>query len=334
MGRLPGRIQAKCKKAEDFELKSNIPDNLKKQAWQRVLDTFQADNPFSTEDEKLRDYAGKRVEYWSKKPVPLLFRIDENNQYALIIGINHYEKLNNLNNAVFDAKELKYLLIERYKYRSENIIELYDREATQANIETRLRELVDKLTHVDNLLVYFSGHGHLDKTFDTGFWLPSDCGIDQGRGQQFASEEDMINDSYLKISNGIIQAMMKNCKAHHIFVVADACFSGHMLVGRKFRIGGDITPNPKYLKKKSRQVLASGRERVSDGMPGERSPFAKYFLKFLKENTDQYMIAQKVIGDVMTAVSRNSDQLPLGGPVKNVGDEGGQFFFTLSILPK
>jgi formylglycine-generating enzyme required for sulfatase activity len=256
------------------------------------------------------------------------FRIDENNQYALIIGINKYARLRNLNNAVFDAKNLKTILIERYKYKKDKIIELYNRDATQANIDAKLRELVQNLTPVDNLLVYFSGHGHLDKTFGMGFWLPANIGTDLAKGQKFASDEEMINASSLKISNSIIQGMMNKCKANHIFVVADACFAGHLLFGKGHRSGEKNTPNPEYYKKKSRQVLASGRERVSDGPPGEHSPFAKYFLKYLKDNTDQYMIAQKIIGDVMTAVPRNEDQSPLGAPAKYVGDEGGQFFFV------
>ncbi|MGD2091413.1 MAG: SUMF1/EgtB/PvdO family nonheme iron enzyme [Candidatus Aminicenantes bacterium] len=254
--------------------------------------------------------------------------IDPENLYALIIGIDKYRKISNLNNAVFDAKELKRVLIERYKYKEKNIIELCDRNANQRNILSKLRWCVNNLSQTDHLLVYFSGHGHWEKTFDIGHWLPEDVGTDISTQQQYAEEGKMVENSNLKISNEKISGMMKQCKANHIFVVADACFSGHLLV-RDRREVNNLTRD--YLKKKSRQVLASGRERVSDGEPGKHSPFAKYFLKYLKDNTDKYIIAEKIIVDVKTSVSRNSTQIPVGGPVKLVVDEGGQFIFLFEF---
>ena len=43
------------------------------------------------------------------------------NSYALIIGIDKYEKVSNLDYAVDDAKSVKALLIDQFKFPSENI---------------------------------------------------------------------------------------------------------------------------------------------------------------------------------------------------------------------
>lgn len=255
--------------------------------------------------------------------------IDPENLYALIIGIDKYRKIADLNNAVFDAKELKRILIERYKYKKKNIIELCDQNANQRNILSKLRWCVNNLSQTDHLLVYFSGHGHWEKDFDIGHWLPEDVGTDVSTSQQFAAEGKMIDDSNFKISNEQIRGMMKQCKANHIFVVADACFSGQLLVKGKREVN-ELTRE--YLKRKSRQVLASGKERVSDGEPRKHSPFAKYFLKYLKDNTDKCIIAKNIISYVETSVDRNSNQIPVGGPVKLVGDEGGQFIFLFEFF--
>lgn len=254
------------------------------------------------------------------------FNLGSDNQYALIIGIDKYDKVGNLRNAVFDARELKKVLIERYKYRAENIRELWNEAATQRNILAELRWVVNNLKSNHNLLVYFSGHGHWQKEFDMGFWLASDVGTDFSPQEQSPSEDEIIDLSSRKISNEFVKGMMKQCKAKHIFVIADACFSGQLLVRAK-KDANDIPSD--YFKKKSRQVLASGRERekVSDGPPGKHSPFALYFLKYLKENTSKYIIAKKMIVDVETAVKNNAYQTPVGGVLHMAGDEGGEFLF-------
>jgi uncharacterized caspase-like protein len=68
-------------------------------------------------------------------------KVDLNKQYALIIGINEYDKLEDLDNAVYDAWGLKEVLIDDYGYYIDNIIELYDEDA-------RYTPIVDKLTRI------------------------------------------------------------------------------------------------------------------------------------------------------------------------------------------
>ncbi len=52
-----------------------------------------------------------------------------------------------------------------------------------------------------------------------------------------------------------------------------------------------------------------------------------YFLEMLNRNEDKYYDAGQLYNDMKIPVTNNSDQTPLLQPVKNTGDEGGQFIF-------
>ena len=54
-------------------------------------------------------------------------------------------------------------MIDNYGYKKENIIELFNENATRKNIYTQLKKLVDNLTQNDRLLVYYAGHGFYDE---------------------------------------------------------------------------------------------------------------------------------------------------------------------------
>jgi hypothetical protein len=64
------KLRQSVKEVKAFESNPNIPDNLKREAWQRFLENYKYDNPLSKEDEELREYAMKRKEYWSKPKTP------------------------------------------------------------------------------------------------------------------------------------------------------------------------------------------------------------------------------------------------------------------------
>ena len=55
------------------------------------------------------------------------------NSYALIIGINTYEKASNLDYAVEDANSIATLLIDKFNFPSKNVRILIDKEATLLN---------------------------------------------------------------------------------------------------------------------------------------------------------------------------------------------------------
>jgi WD40 repeat protein len=228
--------------------------------------------------------------------------------HLLLIAINDYEHWPRLNNAMNDANDVKSLLTDQYQFKDENVYMVSNDEATLENIHNAFQDLRAKVGEKDNLLIFYSGHGYYDKDLDEGYWVPVDA-------------ESGKTTDYLPNSN--LLKYIKALKSKHIFLVADACFSGSLFSPST---RGYVENVEKY---RSRWALTSGRlEYVSDGNYGQRnSPFTSYFLKYLETNDKEEVPVSEVIQYVKVAVSNNSDQTPIGSPLKNVGDEGGEFIF-------
>ena len=63
------------------------------------------------------------------------------NQWLFVIGIDTYIEWPRLKTAVNDARSVKNVLLSRYHFNSDHLIELYDEDATRANILSKLRIL-------------------------------------------------------------------------------------------------------------------------------------------------------------------------------------------------
>lgn len=227
--------------------------------------------------------------------------------YLMVIGINNYQNWPRLNNAIRDASDVASTLISKYNFEFDNIIMLKDEQATRSNIYNSLRGLIEKLTPQDNLLIYYSGHGHFDELLNEGYWVPVEAHTNS-------------NGDY--ISNSEILKIINNINSQHTFLIADACFSGSLFSETTRGYSENVE------KFKSRWGLVSGRlEVVSDGALGDNSPFAKSFIGFLKENEKDKFAASELIQYVKMKVAEASNQTPLGNPLKNAGDEGGEFIF-------
>jgi len=240
--------------------------------------------------------------------------IASGNYYALIIGIDKYSgQWKSLNNAVNDAQALEKTL--RNKYRIDKFYTLYDAQATRSAILNVLDNLVNTLTENDNVLIYFSGHGDFKKTMNKGYWIPVDAKTDASSNL---------------ISNGEIQTFLASIKSKHTLLISDACFSGDIFRGNTLTI--PFEESDKYYSKVynliSRQALTSGGvEPVMDGGKDGHSVFAYYLLKNLQTNTNKYFDIGQLYNNLKVPVVNNSDQTPHLDPIKNTGDEGGQFIF-------
>jgi hypothetical protein len=85
-------------------------------------------------------------------------------KYAIVIGINNYPNLpaeNQLHQAVKDANNARQMLISEFDFPAENIVMLYDTEATRDGILQNLRNQLSKLKAGDLFVFYYSGHGTL-----------------------------------------------------------------------------------------------------------------------------------------------------------------------------
>ncbi len=229
--------------------------------------------------------------------------------YLLAVGIDRYQHWTLLDNAVKDARDLIQVLTRQYQFDEEHIVTLFDERATEANIYDAIRELKRKITPQDNLLVYYSGHGHYDDDFDEGHWIPVDARIDT---------EDRF------ISNSNIIKRINAIDAHHVLLIIDSCFSGSLVVKKR------NTSIDEHFR--SRRIISSGRiETVSDGRAGENSPFASGLITYLKRNTKRAVNTTALIQYVKEFVAGKARQNPVDGRIQNSADEGGEFVFHLKV---
>ncbi len=234
--------------------------------------------------------------------------------YALIIGIDDYSGVwPKLKNAVNDAKAVATLLKDEYNFT--DIVTLYNKQASRLNIISEIEKLIATVEKNDNVLIYYSGHGELINKLNKGFWVPADATTNSTAGY---------------ISNNDVQTFISGINSKHTLLVSDACFGGDIFRGRTSEL--EFENSEKYFKevyrRASRYALTSGGiEPVTDGGKDGHSIFTFHFLKTLKENTAKYFTAGQLFNELLIPVANNSEQSPNYQPIKNTGDEGGQFIF-------
>jgi hypothetical protein len=236
------------------------------------------------------------------------------NYYALIVGIDNYKgDWAKLSNAVNDAKALEDLLKKKYKF--DGFRSLYNDQATRENIIKELETLIKSVKENDNVLIYYSGHGDFKQELNKGFWVPIDA---------------TNNSTSQCISNNDIQTYLGGIKSKHTLLISDACFSGDIFRGKTMTVPFEETD--KYYTKvynlASRKAITSGGiEPVMDGGKDGHSVFAYYLLKSLSNNNNNMYDASQLFDAIKIPVVNNSSQSPNFQPIKDTGDEGGQFIF-------
>ena len=238
------------------------------------------------------------------------FTTDEK-YYALIIGNNDYEKLEDLDNAVNDAKDLEKVLREKYGFETTLLLNQKSDETEDAIIDfTQNRE------KNDNILIYYAGHGQLVKKQKRGYWLPTDSGPKQ--------------DSKW-LSNNIIKDLIGSSDAKHILLIVDSCFSGSLMRGSgENKSVEKLTQNRLDLFKrlKTRLVITSGgNELVADGIgTSKNSVFAEPLIRTLKNNNN-VIRSIELFQKVQYYVDNNAEQHPNYSMIHGTGHDGGEFLF-------
>ena len=231
--------------------------------------------------------------------------------YALILGNNEYQKLEKLDNAVTDAKDLAKILQEKYGFETTLLLNQTAGETVDALIE-----FTQNRKSTDNILIYYAGHGQLNRIQKRGYWLPID-----------ASEQ--LDSKW--ISNNNIKDYIASSKAKHILLVVDSCFAGSLMRGsEEIRSIEKLTENTlKRLQKlKTRLVITSGgNEYVADGIGGSKnSVFAEPLIKALNNNND-VIRSGELFAQVRSYVVNNADQTPNQSLIHGTGHDGGEFLF-------
>ena len=195
--------------------------------------------------------------------------------YALVFATDKYENWSGLVNPIFDSRTIADELRKTYGFKVD-IVE----NASQSEILKKIREFGEKKYQpLDQLFIFFAGHGTYDQTFGEGFVV---------------TRESLLNDeaktSYL--SHNRLRSIINNIPCEHVFLAMDVCFGGTFDQALASSRGAEeevykeqnqsefITRKLTY---KTRKFLTSGgKQYVSDGIPGKHSPFAKSFVDALR----------------------------------------------------
>lgn len=239
--------------------------------------------------------------------------------YFLGIGIDKYRHCTDLHNAKKDVQDIASLLGERYDVQADRLFGLYDSNANLGQIVSQLAFLRDQLQVDDKLIIYFAGHGHIDR-WKKGYWIPTD-------GQ--------IEKSNTLLSNSQLKDYLETIAARHILVISDSCYSGSLFYTGGQR-GGQLTLEEKLEARKSRWALCSGHqdEKVLDGASTANSPFTSAILQYLGENEAPKFKVSSLVEYVLEVTGSNYAQTAEGNPVYGVGHEGGQYIFRTKAAAK
>jgi TPR repeat protein/uncharacterized coiled-coil protein SlyX len=238
--------------------------------------------------------------------------------HALVIGNNDYANLPDLKSAVEDAKAVAALLRNQYGYKVTTLL-----NADRYAILSTLNKLREELTEENNLLIYYAGHGELDRVNDRGHWLPVDA--EPGSSANWISNIQITD---------VLNAML----VRQVLVVADSCYSGTLTRAALSRLDAGMSNSAKHkwvklmASKRSRVVLTSGGlEPVLDSGGGQHSVFANAFLKILRGNggvLEAQKLYRQVAQNMASAAATASGQVPHYAPIKHAGHEAGDFFFV------
>ncbi len=237
-----------------------------------------------------------------------------------MIGINDYEFMNPLQTAVNDAEAIRRVLTERFAFRVR-----YLPDPTRDEILEMLNTLRKDLTENDNLLIYYAGHGTLEKVNDRGYWLPRD-----------AKPDDNTN----WIPNYQLTDLLNIMSARHILVISDSCYSGTITRSsatalRSGRTREQLAADYAVMnEKRSRTALTSGGlQPVLDQGRDGHSVFASALLDALNE-VDQVVDSQSLLLQIRSRVAQSAydrdrfEQVPTYGPINFARHEFGEFLFV------
>ncbi len=184
-----------------------------------------------------------------------------------VIGIDKYENLQILHNAVSDAQGIRSLFVDQLGF-DEITDPLYDRAATYDALMSLVRdELSSKLEPDDNLVIFFAGHGYTEthtagnRAVQTGYLIPVEG----------CRPEDKKFSTYVKLESFLED--VARLPARHILVILDSCYSGFALGDsvHTLRSPGDYSREMNRRMSRTRDHFSHGRSTCSGQRTGQRA---------------------------------------------------------------
>jgi Caspase domain len=237
--------------------------------------------------------------------------------YAILFTTNDYDNWPDLVNPVNDGRMIADELKKTFGFKVE-ILE----GGSQSDILKKLREYAEKkYKPLDQVFIFFAGHGQYDQTFGEGFVV---------------TKESLANDeaktTYL--SHNRLRSIINNIPCDHIFLAMDVCFGGTFDAALAHRgmddeVYKEVSQAEMVTRKltyKTRRYLTSGgKEYVPDGRAGMNSPFARKLLEAFRSRGGKDLIL--TLGELNSYVEALKPQ-PRSG---EFGDNapGSDFIFVV-----
>ncbi|MEZ4967968.1 MAG: SUMF1/EgtB/PvdO family nonheme iron enzyme, partial [Saprospiraceae bacterium] len=193
-------------------------------------------------------------------------------------------------------------------------------ECSKSKIQDELKAWNKRLDPDDQVLFFFSMHGYYDPYSDRGYLIPAD-----------GKADDQHNYFTTWLSYDDLRTYLAPCKAGHILVALDACYSG------SFGIRSNRKPDePAYEQEemdcaaKLRQMMQyNGRQFITAGKKDEsvpgKSAFTAEILKTLRTGYNEYGMI--LIDDLAYRLHKLKSPEPEDGSF--VGHQaGGDFVFV------
>jgi len=240
--------------------------------------------------------------------------------YALLIGVQQYELLDDLTSPANDVAGIAAILEERYGF---SVISLTNPD--QVTLMRSINQLNERLGENDNLLIYFSGYGSrlASGNRQVGYWLPTNA-------------EPSPNDT-LWVPNDFVSRHLGRIDARRVLVLADSCFAGLLGDDPGYVMIGEGNYTDEYIKwkmpKRSRLVISSGGDYpIVEDAERLNSVFARALLETLESN-DQVLTAPELFLRIRSLVRRAAGEARLAPDpelkaLKDAGHEVGDFFFV------
>jgi len=198
--------------------------------------------------------------------------------YAVFFYVTDFEPgLRDLPDTKTEAIELAKELSDNYNFTCFPVP-----ECSKTRIENELIAWNERLQPGDQVLFFFSMHGYYDRNSDRGYLIPAD-----------GKSDDQNNYFRSWLSYDDLRTYLAPCKAAHILVGLDACYSGSFGI----RSNRTTPDGPAYNEKtdcatKVRQVMEhKGRQFITAGKVDQTTPgksvFVQEILKVLRTGYNQ-----------------------------------------------
>ena len=243
--------------------------------------------------------------------------------YALIIGNQDYERMEDLASPLSDASRVAEILQRKYGFTVQLI-----RNANDVTVLQAINNLGSVIGENDNLLIYYAGHGSRrgQGEYEAGYWLPVNA--------------DRPPDDTFWVPTAQITDHLATIKAMRVLVIADSCYAGILsnepgtsMVGSDANVLKHENIIRRRMPRRSRLLVSSGGDMpVLDTSGTGNSIFANALIAELEAN-DGVLTTPSLYISLRDRVRRaaakqNFDQEPELKVIKRAGHEVGDFFFV------